>query len=105
LIGEYAHHDALNPGEADHDVARPTGVDFEELAAIHQPVMIGLHIHRLRGGFGNQRVDAFIRRQIEIGIGPVRRVFGIVGRQIAQQRLGDLDRVAVVFGDESGHCR
>jgi hypothetical protein len=30
----------------------------------------------------------------------MRRVLGVVGRQIAQQRLGDLDGVAVVFGDE-----
>jgi len=30
----------------------------------------------------------------------MRRIFSVVGRQIAQQRLGDLDRVTVILGDE-----
>jgi hypothetical protein len=39
-LASHPDHDALNPGEADHDVARPAGVDFEELTVVDQPVMI-----------------------------------------------------------------
>ena len=69
---------------------------------IHQSTDHGIHVERLGCGVGDAFVDLgvvhFVDRYVQI----VRRIFGVVCREIRKNQLDQADGMRVVFGNEMG---
>ena len=75
LVGDDADRAALDPAEADHDVLRVQRVHLEELAVVEHVLDDPVHVVRLVGRVGDQRVELAVR----IGHFEVGRRSGYVG--------------------------
>jgi hypothetical protein len=100
LVGDDADHHAADAGEADHQVFREIGHDFEEIAVVHQTMDHLKHVDRFLRAGGDQFVHAGVAGDVEWLVEVVGRVADVVARQEGEQAGGQGHGVAVVLGDE-----
>lgn len=106
LVGHDADGAALDAAEADDDVLRVTGLDFQELVLVEDPGDDLVHVVRLVRRIRDQRVELEIlggQVVLDGALGcrhrEVRRVGVVVRRQVAQQVADILEGVLLSGGD------
>ena len=89
---------ALDPAEADHDVGGVERLHLEEVAGVDDVLDDLVHVVRLVGRVGDQRVELAVRiRDLELDVALVDRQLGqVVVRQEADERARVVERVVLV---------
>ena len=80
-------------------------MDLKQLAAVDQMRNDPAYVHRFSGIDRKEIVHRLVAVHHDVGADMMGRVLGIIGRQIRQEPVHDLDRVAVVLGDEMRRSR
>jgi hypothetical protein len=106
FVGDDADHHALDPAEADDDVFREGAVDFQKFVGVDDAPDDAAHVHRALRIVRDEGADGGVLGERNVGARPVRRLLGIVLRQVGQQFFDDADGVGVVLREEmhiAGH--
>jgi hypothetical protein len=75
-------------------------MDLEEAAGVHEAQEDRAHVHGDRRIGLREFLDPLVIVEDQRVTRPVRGVVGIVGREITQELAGDVERVAIIVGDE-----
>src|ERR1017187_8193624 len=85
LVAHDAHGAAVHASESHHDIPGPMLVDLEEFAFVHHAMDHVLDVVRQVGLRRDDAVERGVHAVDRVVIGPARRVFAVVLRQVGHQ--------------------
>ncbi|ENN89690.1 hypothetical protein RHSP_69692 [Rhizobium freirei PRF 81] len=103
LIGDDANRLPLHAHEAGDDVAREGCLQLEEFALIGKGVDQLLHVIRLVGAVGNERVEPIFQPRRVVVESPDRRLLAIVQRQEVEEQPDMLQRLDIILEGAVGN--